>query len=219
MWLRKSRKEPVLSHISMKNLPESERPYERFQILGAEALSDAELLAIILKTGTKDYTALDLARDLLSECQGNLLNLYEIGYEQLLERRGIGPVKATQLKAIAELSKRIARTGRGYHLSMNCPSSIADYYMEELRHRREEAFMAAFFDSKCKFLGQCNRNREHQLCICFSHGTVSQSTASKCCYDRYPAQSSEWRPNSKHRRQKAYRTDSGRRLGVGINPC
>ena len=184
MWLRKSRKEPVLSHISMKNLPESERPYERFQILGAEALSDAELLAIILKTGTKDYTALDLARDLLSECQGNLLNLYEIGYEQLLERRGIGPVKATQLKAIAELSERIARTGRGYHLSMNCPSSI-----------------------------------EHQLCICFSHGTVSQSTASKCCYDRYPAQSSEWRPNSKHRRQKAYRTDSGRRLGVGINPC
>ena len=90
MWLRKSRKEPVLSHISMKNLPESERPYERFQILGAEALSDAELLAIILKTGAKDYTALDLARDLLSECQGNLLNLYEIGYEQLLERRGIG---------------------------------------------------------------------------------------------------------------------------------
>ena len=69
---------------------------------------------------------MDLARDLLSECQGNLLNLYEIGYEQLLERRGIGPVKATQLKAIAELSKRIARTGRGYHLSMNCPSSIAD---------------------------------------------------------------------------------------------
>ena len=204
----------------MKNLPESERPYERFQILGAEALSDAELLAIILKTGAKDYTALDLARDLLSECQGNLLNLYEIGYEQLLERRGIGPVKATQLKAIAELSKRIARTGRGYHLSMNCPSSIADYYMEELRHRREEAFMAAFFDSKCKFFRrQCDRNREHQLCICFPHGTVSQSTASKCCYDRYPAQSSEWSPNSKHRRQKAYRTDSGRRLGVGINPC
>ena len=99
MWLRKSRKEPVLSHISMKNLPESERPYERFQILGAEALSDAELLAIILKTGTKDYTALDLARDLLSECQGNLLNLYEIGYEQLLERRG-----RTRISFIHELS-------------------------------------------------------------------------------------------------------------------
>ena len=153
MWLRKSRKEPVLSHISMKNLPESERPYERFQILGAEALSDAELLAIILKTGTKDYTALDLARDLLLECQGNLLNLYEIGYEQLLERRGIGPVKATQLKAIAELSKRIARTGRGYHLSMNCPSSIADYYMEELRHEEQELVICMMSDVKGHFLG------------------------------------------------------------------
>ena len=153
MWLRKSRKEPVLSHISMKNLPESERPYERFQILGAEALSDAELLAIILKTGAKDYTALDLARDLLSECQGNLLNLYEIGYEQLLERRGIGPVKATQLKAIAELYKRIARTGRGYHLSMNCPSSIADYYMEELRHEEQELVICMMSDVKGHFLG------------------------------------------------------------------
>ena len=56
---------------------------------------------------------------------GKTLSLIHI----FLERRGIGPVKATQLKAIAELSKRIARTGRGYHLSMNCPSSIADYYM------------------------------------------------------------------------------------------
>lgn len=137
----------------MKNLPESERPYERFRTLGAEALSDAELLAIILKTGTKDYTALDLARSLLSKCQGNLLNLYELGFEQLLDLNGIGPVKATQLKAIAELSKRIAKTQRGYKLSMNSPSSIADYYMEDLRHRREEVFMAAFFDSKCKFLG------------------------------------------------------------------
>ena len=49
-----------MSHITLKNLPESERPYERFQQLGAEALSDAELLAIILKTGTKDLTSLDL---------------------------------------------------------------------------------------------------------------------------------------------------------------
>ena len=65
-----------MSHTAIKNLPESERPYERFAALGAEALSDAELLAIILKTGTKDMTALELARDLLSKCQGNLLNLY-----------------------------------------------------------------------------------------------------------------------------------------------
>lgn len=142
-----------MSHITLKNLPESERPYERFLNLGAEALSDAELLAIILKTGTKDLTSLDLARNLLCECQGNLLNLYELSYEQLLGLKGIGRVKAIQLKAIAELSKRIARTNRGYQLSLDCPSSIANYYMEDLRHRREEVFMGAFFDAKCKFLG------------------------------------------------------------------
>ena len=142
-----------MSHITLKNLPESERPYERFQQLGAEALSDAELLAIILKTGTKELTSLDLARNLLSNCQGNLLNLYELSYEQLLMQKGIGPVKAIQLKAIAELSKRIAKTSRGYQLSLNNPASIADYYMEELRHRREEVFMGAFFDAKCNFLG------------------------------------------------------------------
>lgn len=142
-----------MSHITIKNLPESERPYERFRNLGAEALSDAELLAIILKTGTKSQTSLELAQSLLLECQGNLLNLYELSYEQLLEIKGIGKVKAIQLKAVAELSRRIARTNRGYQLSLQSPASIADYYMEDMRHRREEAFIGAFFDAKCKFLG------------------------------------------------------------------
>jgi DNA repair protein RadC len=144
-----------MSHISVKNLPESERPYERFRALGAEALSDAELLAIIVKTGTRDLTSLELARQLLSQCQGNLLNLYEMSYEQLLQIRGIGPVKAIQLKAIAELSRRIARTCRGYQLSMDSPATIAEYYMEQMRHERQEVFMGAFFDAKSKFLGDC----------------------------------------------------------------
>lgn len=142
-----------MSHIAVKNLPESERPYERFRNLGPKALSDAELLAIILKTGTRNLTSMELARELLSRCQGNLLNLYELSYEQLLEIRGIGKVKAIQLKAVAELSRRIARTDRGYRLSLGSPASIADYYMEEMRHRRKEVFVGAFFDAKCKFLG------------------------------------------------------------------
>lgn len=137
----------------MKNLPESERPYERFRALGAEALSDAELLAIILKTGTREYTALELAQQLLLRCQGNLLNLYMMSCEELLELPGVGPVKAVQLKAVAELSRRLAKTGRMHRLSMKDPASIADYYMEDLRHRSNEAFLAAFFDAKCAFLG------------------------------------------------------------------
>lgn len=136
-------------------MPESERPYERFRRLGAEALSDAELLAIILKSGTRELTSLELARQLLSECQGNLLNLYELSYEDLIEHRGIGPVKAIRLKAVAELSSRIARTNSSFQLCFQNPESVALYYMETLRHRSREIFMAAFFDAKCHFLGDC----------------------------------------------------------------
>ena len=142
-----------MQHTTVKELPESERPYERFLALGAEALSDAELLSIILKTGTKELTALDIARQLLSECHGNLLNLYEFSYEELMEHKGIGPVKAIQLKAVAELSKRIARTDNSDKLELNKPETVAGYYMETLRHQKREVVMAAFFDAKCHFRG------------------------------------------------------------------
>lgn len=140
-------------HFTMKNLPESERPYEKYLLYGEESLSDAELLAIILKSGTKDANSLDIARRLLHGNHNNLLNLYDLSYKQLTQIPGIGQVKAIQLKAVAELSKRIARTQSGYQLRMDKPDTIADYYMEQLRHLKEEQLICAFFDSKCNFLG------------------------------------------------------------------
>jgi len=140
-------------HFTMKNLPESERPYEKFISLGEESLSDAELLAIILKSGTQKENSLDIARRLLQGNHNNLLNLYDLSYRDLMHYPGIGQVKAIQLKAVAELSKRIAKTKSGYQLKMDNPSSIADYYMEQLRHRKEEVLICAFFDTKCNFLG------------------------------------------------------------------
>lgn len=97
---------------TIKNLPASEQPYEKFLSLGASGLSDADLLAIIIKTGTRDKTVIDIAQDILSGRHGNLLNLYEMSYEELLSIPGIGQIKAIQLKAIAELSLRIAKTKR-----------------------------------------------------------------------------------------------------------
>lgn len=143
----------MTKHFTMKTLPESERPYEKFLAHGEESLSDAELLAIILKTGTKQENSVDIARRILQGNHNNLLNLYDLSYRELLRYPGIGPVKAIQLKAVAELSKRIARTQSGYQLKMDNPSTIADYYMEQLRHQKEELLVCAFFDSKCNFLG------------------------------------------------------------------
>ncbi|MBR2046919.1 MAG: DNA repair protein RadC [Agathobacter sp.] len=143
-------------HFTMKNLPESERPYEKFLSQGVESLSDAELLAIIVKNGTKEESSLDIARKLLHGSHNNLLNLYDLSYHELMQFSGIGQVKAIQLKAVAELSKRISKTNSGYTLQMDTPSSIAAYYMEQLRHSKEELLICAFFDSKCNFLGDVN---------------------------------------------------------------
>lgn len=140
-------------HHTIKNLPASERPYEKFLSHGEESLSDAELLAIILKNGTTKETSVDIARRLLNGNHNNLLNLYDLSYRELLHYPGIGQVKAIQLKAVAELSKRIAKTKSGYQLKMDKPSTIANYYMEQLRHSKEELLICAFFDSKCSFLG------------------------------------------------------------------
>lgn len=140
-------------HFTMKNLPESERPYEKYTLYGEESLSDAELLAIILKSGTKNSNSLDLARSILKGNHNNLLNLYDLSFRELMQFSGIGQVKAIQLKAVAELSRRIARTKSGYRLKMNKPETIADYYMEQLRHSKQELLMCAFFDSKNNFLG------------------------------------------------------------------
>lgn len=140
-------------HYTMKNLPESERPYEKYLAHGEESLSDAELLAIILKSGTKQSNSLDIAREILQGNHNNLLNLYDLSYRDLMQFSGIGQIKAIQLKAVAELSKRIAKTQSGYQLKMDKPCTIASYYMEQLRHAKEEQLICAFFDSKCNFLG------------------------------------------------------------------
>lgn len=138
---------------TIKELPASERPYEKFLSLGASGLSDADLLAIIIKTGTKDKSAVDIAQEILSGRHGNLLNLYEMSYDELIQVSGIGKIKAIQLKAVAELSMRISKAKRARSIRMNTPVTIADYYMEQMRHLQQEVVICAYFDVKSRFLG------------------------------------------------------------------
>ena len=138
---------------TIKELPASERPYEKFLSLGASGLSDADLLAIIIKTGTKDKSAVDIAQEILSGRHGNLLNLYEMSYDELIQVSGIGQIKAIQLKAVAELSMRISKAKRARTIRMNTPVTIADYYMEQMRHLQQEVVICAYFDVKSRFLG------------------------------------------------------------------
>lgn len=142
------------THITMKEMPESEQPLEKCIRHGAQALSDAELLAVILRTGTRNLTALQLAQLFLSQKEKNLLNLTGMRPEEMQKIPGIGQVKAAQLKCIAELSERIARTSRLRDVRLNEPASVAGYYMESLRHKTKENLLLAMFDAKSNLLGE-----------------------------------------------------------------
>ncbi|SFG26515.1 DNA repair protein RadC [Lachnospiraceae bacterium C7] len=142
-----------MNHVKLKNLPKSDRPYEKFLNFGEQALTDSELLSIIIKSGTKEMSSMEIARQLLVGKHNNILNIYDYSIEDLCHFPGIGKVKAIQIKAVAELSKRITKTNSGYHLRLDSPESIANYYMEQMRHLKKEVLIVAFFDTSCKFLG------------------------------------------------------------------
>lgn len=146
-------------------------PYERFLEFGPQALTEKELLAIILRTGTKERSVLSLAEDVLSLTRyprEGLLGLYEISLEELMEVRGIGPVKAIQIKCLTELSVRISRARAKEGLAFHSPAMVAQYFMETLRHRDTECVMMVSLDTRGRFI------REKKL----SDGSVRMSLIS-----------------------------------------
>ena len=147
----------VMNRNIIKDLPEAQRPYEKCFSQGEAALSDCELLAVILRSGTQGLNSLELAQEILQYMETSsytgLTGLLHISVQDLMEIHGIGQVKAIQLKCIGELSKRIARTATRPQMVMNNPSSVASYYMEELRHEEQEVVICMMSDVKGHFLG------------------------------------------------------------------
>lgn len=139
-------------HLTMKELPDSEKPYEKCMHFGPESLSDAELLAVIIRSGTCGKKSIDVAQDFLHVRKKNLLNLYEMTLDEMQKIPGIGKIKAIQLKCIAELSKRIVLAKYENGVLLDNASAIAAYYMERLRHEKQEFLLVCMFDSKCRLL-------------------------------------------------------------------
>lgn len=138
----------------MKSIPQEERPCEKCLARGAESLTDAELLAVILRTGSKGESALELSRKILAlNGEGNgLLGIYHMSISDLIKVRGLGKVKAVQLKCLAELSKRFARAQFSVGISFKDPVSVAEYYMEELRHLEQEVLLLVMLNSKGRLI-------------------------------------------------------------------
>jgi len=130
-------------------------PYDKFQKFGEKALTDVELLAVIIRTGTREKSAMELAEDILTvhgEQEPNLLNLNAFTYEELLRIKGIGSVKAVKIKCILELAKRIWESSFRHGISFRSPKDIAEYYMEELRHQKQEVVLLLLLDNKSRLL-------------------------------------------------------------------
>lgn len=137
----------------IKDLPEVERPCEKCLKYGADHLSDAELLSAILRTGTNGLSAYDLANNIIrSDASKNILSIMHLSKEELLRIKGVGNAKAVQILCIAELARRISLERASHSLKMNVPSSIADYYMEQMRHLEQEQLVVIFVDSKCHMI-------------------------------------------------------------------
>lgn len=143
---------------TIKELPESERPYERCQKHGARSLTDAELLAVIIRSGTKRERSVDLAGRILmhSKQYQGLQGLHHLTIKDLMEIRGIGRVKAIQLLCVAELAKRMTKSYKTGTVPWTSPAEIADYYMEDLRHLSQEHCILVFLDVKNRRLGEEN---------------------------------------------------------------
>lgn len=138
--------------MKIKELPLTERPYEKLEIYGAESLSNAELLAIIIKTGTKEQSAVSIAQNILKlneqAEQENLRFLQEMALEEFMKIKGIGKVKAIQLKAICELTKRIARPINQKRPIIKTPKDVADMLIPELRYEKQEKVKVLILNSK-----------------------------------------------------------------------
>jgi DNA repair protein RadC len=155
--------------ITVKELPEELRPYERCEKYGPGVLSDAELLAVVIRSGTVNEKSYDLvARILKSNDNAGLLNLHCMSMSELMEFKGIGRVKAVQLKCVAELTKRMARATRNVGDSFTTPEEVAAYYMEDMRSLDREQLIVVMLDGRSRRLNE----------VVMSIGSVNSSFAS-----------------------------------------
>lgn len=139
--------------LKIKELPVNDRPYEKCYKYGAEALTDTELLSVILRTGTKGISAYELSNQILTSHDAkSLISLKHISKEQLLDMKGIGMVKTVQILCISELSKRLSLIGFDNNTKYNNASLVSRYYMEKLRHLEQEHLYVMFLDTKCKLI-------------------------------------------------------------------
>lgn len=151
--------------MSITDWPEGERPREKLLARGAASLSDAELLAIFLRTGVVGKSAVDLARELLNR-YGNLTQLFAASEADFCSVHGMGQAKFVQLQAVLEMSRRALQETLQRGDALNSPRAVRDYLQLLLAGRQQEVFVVLFLDTQHRVIAT------EEL----FHGTLSQTS-------------------------------------------
>ena len=142
--------------LKIKELPETERPYEKLELYGEKSLSNAELLAIIIKSGTKEETSVQIAQRILrlnyDPQMGDLNFLKTMSLQELMQINGIGRVKAIQIKAVCELAIRMSKPSSYKKIQIKSTENIASLVMEELRFEKKEVVKLFLLNTKNEIL-------------------------------------------------------------------
>ena len=133
--------------MAITDWPAAERPRERLLALGPARLSDAELVAVFLRSGVAGKNAVELARELIGRF-GGLAGLLAAGYAALSETRGLGEAKAAQLVAVLEMARRCLGEELRAGAALNSPAAVRDYLRLALGAREHEVFVALFLDAQ-----------------------------------------------------------------------
>jgi DNA repair protein RadC len=176
---------------TMKEVPIEERPRERMLQYGSNALSHAELLAILLRTGTYAESAVHLAQKILREC-GSLRHLVEMNVQELTQIKGIGVTKALQILAGIELGRRISRSTLEQTVTVRTPEDAAKLVREDLRYLQKEHFVVLFLNTKNHVIaqetlsiGSLNASIVHPREV--FKAAIKRSSASIICIHNHPS--------------------------------
>jgi len=177
--------------VMIKDYPVNERPRERLIGHGPESLTNQELIAIILRTGTKDESVLQISQKLIQHFDG-LRMLKHATLEELTSLKGIGKAKAIQLLASLELGKRIATLQEVERYVIRSPEDGANYVMEEMRFLSQEHFVCIYLNTKNQvlfrktiFIGSLNSSIVHPREV-FKEA-LKRSAASIICVHNHPS--------------------------------
>lgn len=138
--------------MKIKDIDLVDRPKEKLSSYGPTQLTDYELLAILINTGTREYSAIELAKQIL-DASKRIGGLSELTMLELTAIKGIGKSKATNIVAALELSRRISKSKAIKEFNINSPESVVDIFMEELRYYKKEIVKLLLLDTKGRIVG------------------------------------------------------------------